>query len=445
MRNVLLNTLVLVAVVLRPCLVPTLILAESTQTKSLHSKGITLSDLLDNLDQTSPELLLSKAQVRRQQGMLKAARSNFLPNLGIVATSSLGEDRFSQADSSESWEARLELEQKLYIGGRYSATYSKSKSLLRAAEYRTSGAKNHLSFKIKEAFYRLLLAKEKISLKSELKELLESEFRKEGLRVQNGIKPEVNALRIRLELGKIEDELLALHKSKSFLGAYLLELAAFPEANKPLFSGELPRSGNFISLIELQKAAATNRSEHQRFKHLIEAAEEETQAGRALYKPELSFFANYGFEEGFRRDNDASEADSWRMGLRAKWRFFDGFEADGLIEAAKAEEEIRQHQFSSFKHSLKKETSSAYYAALSAQDQLELAFPRLEQSRKNLRLIKLRYQAGEAKQIELIQACQSVRESGEAYAEARFRVAMAEALMEKATQTSIENLNKQNT
>lgn len=418
-------------------------LAKSIQSQ-IDSSGrspreVTLEVLLESVDQASPEILLAKAQVERQAGVLKAARSNFLPNLGVVGTTSFGEgssseDRFR---SSRSWDAKLELEQKLYLGGRNRAIYSKSKSLLRAAKHRTSTARNHLKFKVKEAFYRLLLVREQFTHKDELKSLLQIELKKESLRYKNGISPAVNKLRVELDLEKLKAEQVRLRQEEQDLISYILQLSAHDGKEGIELIGLLPTELPNISHTVLEEAAQTNRSEHLRFRELARAAEFETKASRAFSRPELSFFANYGLENGV---EGASEGDGWRAGLRAKWKIFDGFENDGIVETAKAEEKIRQLQYSNFKLSLNRDISQTLTLLEEARALLSNTEPQLKKARENLRLLKLRYQAGQAKQIEFLEASNTLKEAAWAYTDSKFKAAIALALVEKVTQTKIINL-----
>ena len=406
-------------------------------------KVYTLADVLDLAKKNSPELMLSAAQEERQEGKLKAARSNFYPNIVLDGETTVGryrEGNFEESDAERNIRLALLVDQKIYTGGRNKATYKKAKALQEAARLRNKVVTNHLFFKIKESFYRYLTTSRKIEITEEHFLELEKELKKEKARFLAGSSPKVYSLRLEQALATTRSQLRSLDLEKGSQRQLVFKLAGIPaEANISELEDALPQVKVENQLSDLVLAARESRPEYGRFEELITAAEHEIDAQRSKAKPDVSLFASYGLNHEYRDEGSNDYNPEWQVGISGKWVLFDSGETRGLVKAARAEKRVRELQRIEFENELTKEVSLAYQKQVEAREQHENSSGLARIAQSALVQIKARYQIGKASQLDILEAQTKLMEARLVELDSDHKAAIASALLEKAVAANLEN------
>jgi outer membrane protein TolC len=225
---------------------------------------------------------------------------------------------------------------------------------------------------------------------------------------------------------QLQDAQLALQSARLSLAVIL-----FPNFEQNFtVSDDLEPAPTLPSLAEIQTKAATNNPELAAAVATLAAANDEVWAARSAHFPSLGFDYWYGIDSdhfatrnpGRMRNLGYAAAITldipiWNWGAtQSKVK-----QAELNRDHTKAELSFAQRQFAA-------NLQSFYQEAATTRSQLELLQESLDLAGESLRLTTLRYQAGEATVLEVVDAQNTLTQAHDAYddSQARYRVAIAE-------------------
>ena len=413
------------------------------------AQDLTLDELFNLAKEHSPILATAKAQEERQDGMLTAARSGFLPNLSVgLESSRLGDSRLdntinNQELSRDNWQADVLLQQKIDISGKISATTKKASNLKQAAKDRFRTVDNHLRFLIKEKFIMYIASRQKEAVFRKLLNLLEKEIRIEKERFQAGLSPKMHILRAKVAYSNANSRYISTKNSSNKFKIELFELVGVVntlDVENTNLTGQLTEEIKTFNQSDLLKWADKNRVELKRIKKLIEASKNEISAQKSRYLPDVSLYAGYSFRKDRLTEDYFDKQSSWKAGVSVKWSIFDGFETKGLVKAARAENALRKSQYQEQSLSMEQEVIIAHQKLKEAQELVENSKSSFNKSNKVLLLMKNRFSIGKSNQSEVLQAHVSNLESQLNQLDAVYRLNMSYCLIERATGVYIDSV-----
>jgi outer membrane protein TolC len=161
----------------------------------------------------------------------------------------------------------------------------------------------------------------------------------------------------------------------------------------------------------------------------IAEAEANAQANAWKWSPTVSAFgratlANYA---GFSGDKY-----SWAIGVQLDWLMYDGGARDAQRQIAESQKRVAEDRLLALGDTVSDEVANAHGTLATKRKGVGAAQRAVELARETLRLIRAQYEAGTAKQLDVLQA-QDVLVSGEvALAQAHFDVAFADLQLKRA-------------
>jgi len=176
--------------------------------------------------------------------------------------------------------------------------------------------------------------------------------------------------------------------------------------------------------------AHSHRPEITAQKASIAAAEATTQEHTWRWSPTLSAFGNVRLQNytGFSGDKYA-----WALGLELDWILYDGGARDAQRHLALAQRREAEARLELIGDSVSDEVANAHGSVETKRKGVGSAQRAVELARETLRLVRAQYEAGTAKQLDVLQA-QDVLVSAEVgLAQAHFDVALADLQLRRAT------------
>lgn len=161
----------------------------------------------------------------------------------------------------------------------------------------------------------------------------------------------------------------------------------------------------------------------------IAAATATERADAWRWSPSLSAFGNVRGQNyaGFSGDRYA-----WAIGLSLDWVAFDGGVRDAQRRQAEAQRREAEARLELLDDSVSDEVANAHGALATKRKGVAAAQRAVELARETLRLVRAQYEAGTAKQLDVLQA-QDVLVSAEVFlAQAHFDVALADLQLQRA-------------
>jgi cobalt-zinc-cadmium efflux system outer membrane protein len=288
-----------------------------------------------------------------------------------------------------------------------------------------------IGFQVKQAFFGVQLAQEKIKCAQQDLELSADFLSKAEQRKTAGDIAEVEVMRARVEYAKTTNVLKIAQNEKRLAAAMLNYLLARKKYDPLEIRGELKRSFVPLDIEKLKQQALMSRPE---IKSIGFAQEKEslkkTQAA-------LSYFPD--FDLGFSRHRITGAPATWDFTLSLSIPLFFWQPRQGPIAEAEANLKSLEREADHFRDMIALEVEEAVLNALSASDQIRLFEEQiLTQAEDVYGIFLFKFEKGEIGGIELIEARWSLNEARKAYADTLFNYRVTIAALEKSVGHSLE-------
>jgi cobalt-zinc-cadmium efflux system outer membrane protein len=383
-------------------------------------KSLTLDQCVTLALQQNPLLLSSQEQYRASLARISQAKA--LPQPSLNFDSDLQRKLFNFKDSGESYfgfSQTIEFPGKRLVRGKIAAR--ESDEILSEIEL----LKLDIIFQVKQAFYGLLLAQEKLRYAQQDLELTEDFLNKAELKLSAGEIAKVEVLRARVEASKAANAVKVAQNEQRLAAAVLNFLLARKKYDPLEIQGELKRSFIKLDVEELRQRAFSFRPEIKRVGFALERETLIKKQGYMSYLPD--------FDLGIARHRLLGEQTTWDFTIAFPIPLFFWQPKKGEIAEAEANIESLKREEDHLKNTISLEVEEAYMNALTASNQIKLFEEDiLTQAEEVYNMFLFSFQEGEIGGIELIEARRSLIESRQAYADALFNYAVTIAALEKS-------------
>jgi len=394
---------------------------------SQESPGeLTLEQCIALALQQNPLLLASLEQYQASLARVNQAKAFAQPSL---AYDNDMQPKFIKL--KETGETYLGVSQSLEFPGkrtlRGKIATSESQELLQDIDL----LKLDIVFLVKEAFYSLLLAQEKLQYARQDQQLAQDFLQKAELKYSAGDVAKVEALRAQVEASKAANEVRVAENEVRLSTARLNFLLARKKYDPLIVKGVLKHPNTNIALDSLIQRALSVRPEIKRL---------ELSLGREGFQKTQAYL-------GYLPDFDLSLSKHWIEGEGNYWDFALSFPIPlffwqpmkGEIAEAQANIESLKREAEHLKNAITLEVEEAHMNAVTAQNQIRLFEDEIiSQAEEVYNMFLFSYQEGEIGSIELIEARRTLLEARKAYADALFNHGVALAALEKSIGQSLE-------
>lgn len=385
-----------------------------------ETSPLTLEQCIAITLEQNPLILSSLGQYKASLARISQAKAFPQPNLDY--DSDLQPTFFNFKDSGESY---FGLSQTIEFPGRRSLrgkiATKESNELLSDIDL----LKLDIIFEVKQAFYSLLLAQEKLKYIQLDLELSNDFLRKAELKFEAGDVAKVEVLRAKVEAAKAANEVRQAMNDVRLAKALLNFLLA-RKVNSPLeVRGELRQAPISLNIEELKERALSFRPEIKRINFSLEK--------ESLVKKQAFFSYLPDFELGVARHRIEGEQTTWGVTLSFPIPLFFWQPKKGEIAEAQANIDSLNREKEHLKNAITLEVEEAYRNALTANNQIQLFEEDiLTQAEEVYNMFLFSYQEGEIGAIELIEARRTLIEARKSYADALFNYDVALADLEKS-------------
>ena len=286
-------------------------------------------------------------------------------------------------------------------------------------------------FQVKQAFYNLLLAQEKLKYAQQNLELAEDFLQKAELKYEAGDVAKVEALRARVESSKAANEVRSASNDVRLAKAMLNFLLARKKYSPLEIQGDLKKEPIGLDEESLIERALSFRPEVKRINLGLERENLTKKQGYMQYLPD--------FELGVNKHRIIGEGDFWDFTLSFPIPLFFWQPKKGEIAEAEANIRALTKEAEYLKNSITLEVEEAYMNAITVNNQIRLYEEEiLTQAEEVYNMFLFSYQEGEIGGIELIEARRTLIEARTSYADALFNYGVAIAALEKSIGQKLE-------
>jgi outer membrane protein TolC len=413
-----------------PAILTVIIMIQPLMFARETSRPLNLEECIQTVLKQNPLLLSSWEQYRASLARIYQARALSQPSLDY--DSDLQPKAFQFRQTGETYfglSQSLEFPGKRRLRGKIAG--QESKEILQDIEL----LKLDLIFQVKQAFYGILLAQEKLIYARQNLELSEDFLQKAQFKFETGDVARVEVLRAKVESSKAANEVRQAENDVRLAKAALNFLLARKKYSSLEIEGELPADPVSSDLEELTRKALAFRPELHRVQNSLQIEILKKKQGQMSYLPD--------FELGLSKHWIEGEGSFWDVTFSIPIPLFFWQAKKGEIAEAEAAYSGLKREEEHLRNTVILEVEEAYRNAVTADNQIKLFEDEiLAQAEEVYNMFLFSYQEGEIGGIELIEARKTLVESRMSYADALYNHAVGLSLLDKAVGTQPKGENK---
>jgi len=301
--------------------------------------------------------------------------------------------------------------------------------LLQASRLSVDIYKKELTKEVKVGYYRYAKAVRGVEILENAQTLLEENLRTSRSLYENH-KVTLDAVYgAEAELREVEQQLAAARKNERTAQAYFNFLLNRPydEAIELSAPDAIPQ--NPEALEQLRRRALQGRAEFQQLEHYLRAREDAIELQRGKRLPELNLQADYGVQGlGYEFDDEAR----YFLGSAVlTWTIFDRGRS-ARVEQARVDKLKLEKQRQETRQQIGLQVVQTYYELEAAAEQVEQAQAARRAAQQAFRLVKKKYEQGQANLVTFTQARTRLTNAEQRLAIARFEQRARAAELERA-------------
>jgi cobalt-zinc-cadmium efflux system outer membrane protein len=388
--------------------------------QSVEKNALSLEQCISIALQKNPLILSSSQQYKASLARIHQAKA--LPQPSLDYDSDLQPKFFNFKDSGESYfglSQSIEFPGKRHLRGKIAS--KESSEIMAEIDF----LKLDIVYQVKQAFYGLLLAKEKLKYAQQGLELSQDYLRKAELKYDAGDVARVESLRAKVEAAKAANEVRQASNEVRLAKAYLNFILARKKYDPLEIKGELIRAPISLNLEELKERALSFRPEIKRVDFSLQKENLIKKQAYLGYLPD--------FDLGVFRHRIEGEPTTWDVTISFPIPLFFWQPMKGEIAEAQANIKALDREKEHLKNAIILEVEEAYMNALTANNQIQLFEDEiLAQAEEVYNMFLFSYQEGEIGGIELIEARRTLMEARKSYADSLYNYDVALAALEKS-------------
>lgn len=394
------------------------------------AETLTLGECIGIALEHNPLVLSSLSQYRASLARVNQAKAWSQPALGY--DSDLQPRLFDFRGSGESYfgvSQMVEFPGKIGLRGKIAS--KESEEILADIDL----LKLDLTFQVKQAFYGILIAQEKLRYAEQDLELAQDFLNKAEVKHAAGDVALVEVLRARVEASKAANAVRVAGNEVRLAKAQLNFILARQKYEPLDIRGDIKRPFVSLDLEQLKTRALAFRPEIKRIGFSLERESLRKKQGALSYLPD--------FDLGVSRHRLVGEMTTWDFTLSFPIPLFFWQPKRGEIAEAEALIKSLQNEEAHLRNAISLEVEEATMNALTAGQQIALFEEQiLTQAEEVYNMFLFSFQEGEIGGIELIEARRTLIEARKSYADALFNYDITLAALEKSVGQSLEGEQK---
>ena len=413
----------------------------TTQSHEVPPATFALADAIAFALKNNPRLRSARAAIERARGQKQAAFAPFLPqidllgqygivsatlapgipgNEGFLLPSDFGTRSYTQTEVGLQWT--------LYDFGRTGGRYRQAIARERITELQLARAEQTVAFDVATAYLDVLLARASRRVQEDAVRRAQAILDDTVARQKGGVALKEEVLRAEVQLSESREALVVAREGE--WGAVArLNNAMGRNAGWPLEVIDLdeqpPLPG---ALAELLERAAVQRPEVAVARQAVVAAQEGRQASRAEFLPRIFVRAAVGHTDG------ENVITGWQegAGLHVQAPLYTGGQHLGDLRSADADVEAASADAQTILDGISLQVNLAYRGVVASRELIDLARTAVVQAEENLRLLRVRYRAGNAIPSEIVDSEAALTRSQQRFFSATYTYLAALARLEYA-------------
>jgi outer membrane protein len=409
-----------------------------------YGETLDLQRCLEIALKENPQIKIAEQKLVSAKAKKREAFSSYLPNVsgslsyikkneveGASALSALTavSPSFRISFADEIYDSKLSLTQPVFMWGRIYQVNKQASLNNDYIEEDYRRLKTELIFKVKDAFYKFILAKQMVEISKEAYDVTEAHLASMKKFYQEGRASSYDVSRVKVSLANTKTNLIRARNGFDLAKQALVNILSIKDKDVE-FTGELEYTPAEKNLDELIKESLANRSEIKQIslqEDILESLVKITSAGN---KPSIVITGSTDWQ------NTEFESKNWYNTWTAlavlSVPLFDGFSTRNKTKQAKSDVEQIKLSKEALEDGIKLEVRAAYLSYKQAKDSIEANKENVDTAKDNLLTAQKRFQLGLMSDIEVRDAQFALTQAETNYIQALYDYNVAIATLDKA-------------
>ena len=312
-----------------------------------------------------------------------------------------------------------------------------------AKTYKELASKEHVKTKVDvvenvtKAYYTTLVNQERLELIEKNFNRLDTLLRETQIMYDNGFAEKIDVDRIRINFNNIKTDLTQTERLVDISYILLKYQMGIPVDQEFKVTGNLSNIDFEYSFDDLNNFNYNQRIEYSQLQTNMSLVQLDMKNNRVQYLPELSAFANYGYNMG---TNDSEKIfnfnDTWfnyaAVGLTLNIPIFDGLRKSYRIQKNKLQFKQLENQAENLKNSIDLEIKQAYDNLQNSVENLAAQEENRELAEGIYNVTRIKFQQGVGSNLEVVESETAYKEAETNYYNALYDALIAKVDLEKA-------------
>jgi len=405
------------------------------------SEGLlTLEESVRIALERNQDVLIAQQRVIESERALAEARAAFFPAFEAMATyrridepPSFEVPMFGEVSflPTESYQAGFVGQQPLFTGGRLTNTYLMAREGVRLSAEQREAVRNDLVFRVKQAYYSILVAQKFAEVAEQSLRLLDAHLRDIERFMETGLVARVDLLRTEVQRADAEQRFNsarnAVDLAKSAFNNLLDRPLEVPVTVKDVLEYE-PR---VITLEEATAVALEQRPELRALEAALVIAERGVSLSRAEYLPTVAAQGMYDWEKGTQLEI-LDEGWHWTVGVSGSMNLWDWGGRRARVMQARAKMEQAKLNLEKLQNAVALEVRQAFLKMDEAEKNVAVSQKAVVSAQESYRTTKERYREGVGTNTDVLEAETALASAEANRYQALFDYDVAVARLDKA-------------
>jgi outer membrane protein TolC len=373
-----------------------------------------LADCLQYAYHNSEKLKSAAIAVTQSRQELRQAMAGLWPSLGYNIYRAHNEQ--SGIEYNENYQA-FSISQNLFTGGKLSAGIKQARLQLANAREDELQVKQQLTCDVKQAYYQMWLAMQKLTVAQAAYDNMEKHFHNVEKKYQEGLVPRIELLQAEVNWRKLKPDVIAAQNEIASCRSNLALLIGKQDGRELAIEGDswlqITPQPSTVTFTDALAIAYRERPELRRMQNNIELAKAGVVIARAGYYPTLTLSDTY--ENNKYDPSSYGSSEIWVLKLDLSGTLFNGFATQAKVAAAKAALQKQLSNEQQLKNEIRLKLERVFQSLEESIETIEVNRVTRDLAVESLRLTQIKRDEGLATNTDLLDAQLDVDEALNGY------------------------------
>lgn len=314
-------------------------------------------------------------------------------------------DQQRDPQSQLSANANLELSYNIYTSGQRPANIQAAQLQLRADELAFEALYEDVKFDITDRYYQLQQENAQLEIDQSAVQFRERSVQDAQALERAGLGTRFEVLQAQVELANDRQQVVQTRDRQTQRRRDLARILSLPQQIDLQTAEDIAKAADWtLTLEESIVLAYRNRAELERQLALMDINDAQRRAVLAQLGPQVSAFGRFELLDILSPSDDFGPVDGYAVGLQMQWLLYDG----GAVQAAARQQEINRereaNRFAQIREQIRFDVERSHSNLKANEENIRTALQAIEAAREEVRLARLRFQAGVGTQTDRLNA-----------------------------------------